>query len=314
MTNDSTTSKIKRYLKTFPLLIIAKRKVWRLLRINRPLPILADKDYFRKLFSPSPNIKSLSFEKGLVLGRFRETSYVLTIRPQNFIESHVYLNKIWEPHLADLITGYLNDPNAAFIDVGANIGATSIPLAKHFKGVRFFLFEPHPLVFQDLENNISFNKLTNIECHNIAVTNQGDTFLPFYAQKNANNFGLSSFTHNHNITDYEVIEVPCTSLDSVLNSDVNVRVIKIDTQGHELNVLLSATQLIKKNRPIVLFEFESEYFPAPEDEKNTKGQILDFFANLKYELYMVGTESQYLPKLTLQDYFHGDILAVPLRY
>jgi hypothetical protein len=238
----------------------------------------------------------------------------LTIRPQNFIESNVYLNKIWEPHLADLIAGYLSGPNAVFVDVGANIGATSIPLAKHFKDARFFLFEPHPIVFQDLENNVGFNKLTNIESHNIAITNQSDTFLEFYAQKNASNFGLSSFTHNYDITDYDVIEVPCRSLDSVLNSDVNVRVIKIDTQGHELNVLLSATRLIEQHRPIVLFEFESEYFPAPGDERETKGQMLDFFSNLKYELYMVERGSQYLPKLTLQDYFHGDILAVPLRH
>lgn len=293
---------------------MTKRKVWSLLRIHRQLPILADKNYFRKSFAASPNIKSLSFEKGLVLGKFRETSYLLTIRPQNFIESYVYLNKIWEPHLADLIACYLNEPNAAFVDVGANIGATSIPLAKHFKDVRFFLFEPHPLVFQDLEKNVSFNKLTNIESHNIAITNQGETFLPFYAQKNTNNFGLSSFTHNHDITDYTVIEVPCKSLDTVMNKGINVRVIKIDTQGHELNVLLSATQLIKQHRPIVLFEFESEYFPAPETEQKTRDQILAFFANLEYELYMVGTDSQYLPKLTLQNYFHGDILAVPLRH
>lgn len=248
-----------------------------------------------------------------MLGRFRETSYLLTIRPQNLIESYVYLYKTWEPHLADLIAGYLTDPDPAFIDVGANIGATSIPLAKHFKHVRFFLFEPHPIVFKDLENNLSFNKLTNIETYNIAITNQSDTFLPFYAQKNANNFGLSSFTKNHDISDYDVMEVPCRSLDTTLDNCVNIKVIKIDTQGHELNVLLSAKNIIKKHRPIVFFEFESEYFPTKEDEQKTKGEILDFFTKLKYELYMFGAEGQYLPKLTLQDYFHGDILAVPLR-
>lgn len=249
-----------------------------------------------------------------MLGKFRETSYLLTIRPQNHIESYVYLNKIWEPHLVDLMAGYLNDPNVAFVDVGANIGATSIPLAKHFKHVKFFLFEPHPLLFKDLENNVSFNKLTNIESHNIGITNRGDTFLPFYAQKNATNFGLSSFTHNNDITDYDVIEVPCKSLDNVLSGSVNVRFIKVDTQGHELNVLLSASKLLKQHRPIVLFEFESEYFPTPEDEQKTKTQIQEFFASLKYDLYMVGAKSHYLPKITLQDYFHGDILAVPLRH
>jgi len=142
--------KLKNYLKTLPLLVETKRKVWSFTGMSRPHSVFKDKNYFRKLFLASNSFKSISFEKGLVLGRFLETSYLLTIRPKNFIESYVYLNRIWEPHLADLMAGYLNEPGAVFVDVGANIGATSIPLAKHFKGASFFLYEPHPGVFKDL--------------------------------------------------------------------------------------------------------------------------------------------------------------------
>jgi FkbM family methyltransferase len=304
-------SNLKKFLKSLPILVKIKRSIWRL--CNLTPAVLSDKNYFPRLFSKHPNAKSLSFAKGIVKGNFRETSFVLSIRPQNFIESSVFLNGNWEPNIAELIASYLHGPNVAVIDVGANIGATSIPLAKHFTDVKFFLFEPHPIIFKDLRNNISFNKLSNIESYNIAITDQVDSLLPFYAQTNANNFGLSSFTLNHDIEDYEVIQVECKSLDAMFNTELQLKVLKIDTQGHELNVLLSAKQLISKHRPIIFFEFESEYFRNTDSEIEAREKLLNFFEQLHYELYMLENDSDFFPKLTLKDYFHGDILAVPLH-
>ena len=198
------------------------------------------------------------------------------------------------------------------IDVGANIGATSIPLAKHFNDVKFFLFEPHPIVFKDLNDNLKFNKISNAVAMNITITNNFDKTLPFYAQKGATNFGLSSFSLNHNIQDYDVIQVECSSLDAIVDNNLNVRVIKIDTQGHELNVLLSAKKIISQHRPIILFEFESEYFENNSCEENTKQMIKEFFNSLNYELYMISHDDNFFPELMLSDYFHGDIIALPL--
>lgn len=304
--------KIKQFLRNFPMLVYLKRKVWNSWLNTPPLPIFTDKDYFRKSFSTSPNNKSLDFEKGLVIGSFRGTSYLLSIHPQNLIESHVFLNQIWEPRIAELVSSYLNESNVAVIDVGANIGATSIPLAKHFPDTSFFLFEPHPAVFEQLRNNLSFNKLSNISAQNIAITDQSTPYLPFYAQKNANNFGLSSFSLNQDIQDYDLIQVKCGALDNLLDIETPLRILKIDTQGHELGVLKSAKRLIEKHRPIIFFEFESEYFNSEEIEDNTKGEILSFFKRLHYELYMVGSECNFMPNVTLKDYYHGDIIAVPL--
>jgi len=309
----SITQKIKQYLKTFPLLVKLKRAVWSLFVSSKPKPpeILTDRNYFSKAFSSSHNIKSITFDKGLVVGNFRGTSYFLNIRPQNHIESYVFLHELWEPHIAELIAGYLNEPKAAVVDVGANIGATSIPLAKHFPNVSFHLFEPHPIVFDDLNHNLSFNKLSNVNAKNVAITDTGSSMMPFYAQRNAKNFGLSSFTLNNNIEDYEVIQVKCEALDEILSDQICVKVIKVDTQGHELQVLRSAQKLIAKQRPVIFFEFESDYF-SESIETDTKNEILRFFKELHYELYMLVNGRRFLPRVTLREYFHGDIIAVPL--
>jgi FkbM family methyltransferase len=235
------------------------------------------------------------------------------MHPQSMVESGVYLEGVWEPHIIDTISGYLQNSSDIVIDVGANIGATSIPLAKHFPDAQFYLYEPHPTVFSDLENNISYNKLTNIYAYNVAITNSVNGSLPFYAQKNTHNFGLSSFKLNHDIDDHEVIQVNCLSLDSqFLSTDRTIKIIKIDTQGHELEVLLSAEKIIARDRPVILFEFESEYFESQSEEIKTKEELIKFFMELNYEIYMNNAQYKFLPALTLKLYFHGDIIAVPL--
>jgi hypothetical protein len=61
-----------------------------------------------------------------------------------------------------------------------------------------------------------------------------------------------------------------------LNNEGSIKLIKIDTQGHELEVLLSAKKIIIRDRPVILFEFESEYFESKSDESETKKHSFNF--------------------------------------
>ncbi len=275
-------------------------------------PCFTTDDYFQKLFSKNRNFASLTFEEGLTAGEFKDIKYVIKIHPKNLIESFVYLKGGWETHLIDLISSYLNERESTFIDIGANIGATSIPLAKYHPQTDFQLFEPHPLLFKNLCDNISFNKLSNVTAHNFAITNSSEKSLPFYAQKNSDNLGLSSFKKNYDIDEHDVIDVKCLSIDDAFEKhNVPIRVIKIDTQGSELQVLLSAKNTIKRYKPVIFFEFESEYFEDKSEEKMTKDNILNLLTGLDYELYMLSAEQVFFPKVNLSSYFHGEIIAVP---
>jgi FkbM family methyltransferase len=80
------------------------------------------------------------------------------------------------------------------LDIGANIGATTIPQALNFPFLNFLCIEAHPTVFKALKTNIELNSLDNICCINGAVSNRANgNKLKFYAQRSdANNLGLSS--------------------------------------------------------------------------------------------------------------------------
>jgi hypothetical protein len=62
---------------------------------------------FFRLFKTNQNINSISLKNGLAIGTYRGSSYFLKITPKNMIESCVYLDGIWEPHIIDIISSYL---------------------------------------------------------------------------------------------------------------------------------------------------------------------------------------------------------------
>lgn len=305
---------MKKFFKKFPFLVFLKRFIWRILGLKRPHAIFTNKKYFEKLFKSNRNAKSISFEHGLVIGKFEDTTYLTKIHPTNSIESSIFLNEISNSNIAKIFSVYLNETKNTVIDVGANIGSISIPLAKRYPNSHFYLFEPHPLIFNKLINNINYNKLENVTAQKFAITDSAETSIPFHAQKNADNLGLSSIKLNHDIKEFDLIEVGARTLDTIfINKDVTINIIKIDTQGTELNVLMSGKKIIKRDRPIIIFEFESDYFPNTNDEKNVKQSIIEFFEEINYELFMIDDNIKFMPKLTFKDYFQGDIIAVPSK-
>src|SRR5438876_470920 len=54
-----------------------------------------------------------------------------------------------------------------FFDVGANIGQTSLRIAREFPAGRVFAFEPTPLVFAELRRNVA--DYSRISVHNVAL-------------------------------------------------------------------------------------------------------------------------------------------------
>ena len=301
----------KEFFKSFNFLVKIKRN---LSKFNSRPRVFRDGKYFLNLFNliDGRNIKSLDLSRGLVKGKFKGVEYLLNMTPGNLIETYIFIDGMWEPHIANLISSYLLKSNIAVLDIGANIGATTIPLAKKYPNAKFYLFEPHPEVFSTLQENCSYNKLTNVELINAAISNVDSDCIKFHAQRRSDNMGLSSIRLNHDIKNYETINIRAIQVDKYFSSiKESIAVIKIDTQGSELQVLKSARHTISTHRPVIFFEFESGYFPNKEEENNTKVDILEFFENQRYQLFCLNQECNYLPLVTLNDYFRGDILAVP---
>ena len=125
------------------------------------------------------------------------------------------------------------------IDVGANVGEWTRPLAEKFQQV--ICFEPNP----------NFR-----ECFNKNITESNVTLWPY---------GLSDKEHtaqqdfNSTVLKEGEGNIECRTLDSFNLTDVDY--IKIDVDGFEVPVLQGAQETIRKNNPVINIEMKERKRP-----------------------------------------------------
>lgn len=308
---------MKKWLKKrFPLASESIRMFIFRLR-KRANPILWDKNYIRSRYAESEsvhNLESCDFNFGVTFGTFKGNQYVIYCSPGDHIESNIYMHGIWEPYLLNLIDFYINSRVGLMLDVGANIGASTIPLATGNAQVKFHCYEPHPLVCERMRNNISLNDLSNVVIFNAAVSDVRAKTVDFYAQTVSNNMGLSSLKPNRDIGSHEVIVVPCVNIDDVYaDAEEPILVLKVDTQGSEAEVLRSAQRTIAKFRPVVFFELEDHYYSTTTEREAAKSFIAGLFEREGYELFCITKAMKFMPSIDITKPCHADIIAIPRR-
>jgi FkbM family methyltransferase len=140
-------------------------------------------------------------------------------------------------------------PGTWVLDVGANIGLTSLEFARVAQ--RVLAFEPNPSIAERLECNLAANGIGNVTILRSAVGATPGT-VTFHESAQAT---LSSAS----VVPPELIrsfEVPLTSLDAEWSAAgrPEVSALKIDVEGGELAVLEGASELLAACHPAILLE------------------------------------------------------------
>lgn len=141
------------------------------------------------------------------------------------------------------------------LDIGANIGNHALFLSKLFFEVH--AFEPNPLTYQLLKINAAF--ATNVIPHDHGLGNIAGTYPLSFTATNA---GGSSIIANAAPQDRMTEDVKIEVLDDCFNTEKEIKLIKIDTEGFETNILIGAIQTIMRHRPLILFEQHINQFSA----------------------------------------------------
>jgi len=162
----------------------------------------------------------------------------------SIFEHEVETKKLFShPHDGDLI------------DVGANVGAWSVPMAQYFRKV--FAFEPNPDLRVDLRANARANNIPDekLEIIPYAVSSKHEAQVLYDYSAGFNT------AHFYKIgKDDEGMEVECVSLDEFLpTTDAKPALIKVDTEGWEWHVLFGARKTIEKYNPELCVELHPPY-------------------------------------------------------
>ena len=133
------------------------------------------------------------------------------------------------------------------LDVGANVGQWTRPLAKKFKQV--ICFEPNPN-FRDCFNmNIAE---TNVTLHPYGLSNHEHTVTQGFNATHLNDI-LGDTTPRDG-------DIQCRTLDSFNITDVDY--IKIDIDGFEIPMLQGAEKTLRKNNPVINIEMKERKRPT----------------------------------------------------
>lgn len=141
------------------------------------------------------------------------------------------------------------DKDTTVIEIGANIGAHTVWLAKNAKKV--IAVEPQPFIFYTLCTQVVLNSLQNVECIQACV-GADDTAIsiPKLDYSKTNNFGGIEMRS----ASQERVVVPMLSLDEICTGITGKVFLKIDVEGMETEVLKSGAKFIKEVKPVMYIE------------------------------------------------------------
>lgn len=170
----------------------------------------------------------------------------------------------------DLFEKALNK-HCVVIEVGANIGSLTIPIARMSGYV--LAFEPQPQNFELLSSNARRNELDNLWVRHTAVGAQrGLTNMPYLEELHPRgNFGGVEVNQGTYPVAMETLDDVCRDL-----RVPRIDLIKVDVEGYEKEVFEGAVDSICKFRPGLYFE---------NDRAEKSKELLAFVHNLEYRMY-----------------------------
>ncbi len=192
----------------------------------------------------------------------------LTVNPNEDIGRAVLRRGLYETEVVELLWR-LTLPEDTVIDAGANIGyMSSVFVARLGPQGRLFSFEPHPEIFKRLEVNAGLWRDDGAECdirlRRAALGSAKGAAILQVPEFFANNQG-TAFIGKSEATSPSIGEmgVEVASVADEIGPQAEIGVVKLDVEGHELEILKGMRPMLEARRVRdIVFEEHGE-FPAP---------------------------------------------------
>ncbi|MEO1437405.1 MAG: FkbM family methyltransferase, partial [Bacteroidota bacterium] len=149
-------------------------------------------------------------------------------------------------------------PDQNVLDIGANIGITSVWLSRTLPQGQIHSFEPVPPNYQTLNRIVRAYQCSNVTLHQLALgAEPGEVELVMPEVEQVQMQGLSHVVHEE-LTDFNEgrrFKAQIVTLDGFpAIQDVLIHAIKLDVENFEAFVLEGALELIQSQRPIIYTE------------------------------------------------------------
>lgn len=141
------------------------------------------------------------------------------------------------------------------VDIGAHVGASLRYLMGQFPGAKFFGYEPNPSAFKLLERNVSVVPRIKVHVQNLALGSADGELDLYFGQYSS--MQASLLPNEENVHESVRVKIKEASGEIGSSSGGIVDVLKLDTEGMELPILLSFGEKLKPIKYILL-EYHSD--------------------------------------------------------
>ena len=211
--------------------------------------------------------------------------------PLLFLREDIYIGRSLDLYgefseLEAVLFAQLVRPGDTVVEVGANIGVHTVHLARLAGATgRVHAYEPQRVIFQLLCANVALNSLFNVYTHHAAAgSSAGELHVPPLNHAAVNNFGGLSLSYEKNGEPVPVLCLDALALPSL-------KLLKVDVEGMEHEVLSGAREMIRQHRPFLYVE---------NDRREKSAALISLINELGYDMYW------HLPALYNPDNFAGN--------
>lgn len=214
----------------------------------------------------------------------------LHINPRKAIGRAIWRTGLYDLAVTETLHRLMPEGGTA-IDVGANIGYLTGMLAQRAgSSGQVFACEPYPPTYEQLLRNIQLSelrttKLAPIKSYQLALSDHaGDATLILNSPEQ-----LDSFEDNEGVphiglpaADRESVAIKTNTLDQLMGEQ-SIDLMKLDVEGHELEVLRGSTHALNQRRiQHIVFE----------DHKGGDSEVCQLLGRTGYQLHRIAWNHQ----------------------
>ena len=205
------------------------------------------------------------------------------LEPMDGVCKTISEGKFWDEWMKPHLDGLSIESIA--VDVGASIGFHTVYMAKRCKHV--YSFEPQIINYDRLVKNVELNNLSNVTCYNVALYSKERKMAVnnILNQKTIQYDGGAVQACSLTLYENDSGDIDAKTLDSFSLPKTDFW--KIDAEGSEYDIFMGGLETIKRDRPIIIFE----YSKISGVHDHNWGEYLGFFKNLNYDIKEVAGQN-----------------------
>ena len=202
------------------------------------------------------------------------------------------MDELW---MIELFKQFKLDDKAQLLDVGANVGQTLLKWKSVYASNAYFGIEPIPACHYYLQTLAKSNDFKNCSFLQKALSDRkGSQDLQFHYKDNTDRTATIAPSNLKALSSVKVDLIDFPTMVEETNLDVkNVSIVKIDTEGSEVQILKSMNDFIHEFHPKILVEVLAE-------NNNAAARVSEFntiIQKLPYTLYRIKKKGFHLDRL-----------------